>query len=289
VAHDQISPNTFSYRYDNESDQFPLSNFPTDAIPVDIIDIDDGWYMFDPSPVQTSPPASIMVKSLSEYFLDLPEHEAVLLQHWKFLTGDVFDFCSSISTLDNIILISGGGAIDDYASFGWVIGASDGSRLAQGFGSVFGYDPRSYRAEAHGAKAVALFLLHCFLYCDLTLPPGVFKFYCDNQGLLNKLTYMRSYRSAVYATCLHSEWDIVSSVHRLHYRFPALLEWLHVKGHQDDETPADFLELPGQLNVEADALATHALQELGSPKPYIPFDPSIEVLLTIDGLQYAEF
>jgi hypothetical protein len=191
--------------------------------------------------------------------------------------------CSGISTLDDIILVSDGGAIADYASFGWVIAASDGSRLAKGFGSVFGYDPRSYRAEAHGAKAAALFLFHCFLYCDLPLPPGTFKFYCDNQGLLNKLIYMRSYQSAIYATCLHSEWDIVSSVHRLHSRFPSLPELIHVKGHQDDDTPADFLELPGQLNVEADALATQALHGLGSPKPYIPFDPSTEVLLTIDG------
>jgi hypothetical protein len=162
------------------------------------------------------------------------------------------------------------------------VGTAD-TRLAKGFGNVFGHDPRSYRAEAHGAKAVTLFLLHCFRYCDLTLPPGLFKFYCDNQGLLNKLLYMRSYRSAVYATCLHSEWDIVSSVHRLHSCFPSLPELLHVKGHQDDNIPAAFLDLPGQLNVEADKLATHALQELGSPKPYIPFDPSTEVLLTIDG------
>jgi zinc-binding in reverse transcriptase/Endonuclease/Exonuclease/phosphatase family len=284
VAHDQTGPNTFSDQYDDESDQFPFSKiFPTDAIPVDITDIDDGWYMFDPSPVQTSLPDTPKILTLSEYFSTLPEHEALLLQQWEFTGGDAFDFCAGIHSLDDVILVSDGGAIEDYASFGWVIAKADGTRLAKGFGSVFGHDPRSYRAEAHGAKAVTLFLFHCFRYCDLTLPPGLFKFYCDNQGLLNKLLYMRSYQAAVYATCLHSEWDIVSSVHRLHSRFPLLPELLHVKGHQDDNIPAAFLDLPGQLNVEADKLATHALQELGSPKPYIPFDPSTEVLLSIDG------
>jgi hypothetical protein len=49
--------------------------------------------------------------------------------------------------------VSDGGAVHNCGSFGWVIGHKDGRRLAQGSGSVFGFDPRSYRAEGHGAKA----------------------------------------------------------------------------------------------------------------------------------------
>jgi hypothetical protein len=56
-----------------------------------------------------------------------------------------------------------------------------------------------------------------------------------------------------------------------------------VKGHQDDGVPVEFLELPSQLNVEADALATFALQEYGSIKPEVPFDPSVGVQLNING------
>jgi hypothetical protein len=55
----------------------------------------------------------------------------------------------------------------------------------------------------------------------------------------------------------------------------------HVKGHQDDSTPVEFLELPSQLNVEADALATMDLQEYGTIKSHVPFDPGAGIQLTI--------
>jgi hypothetical protein len=77
-----------------------------------------------------------------------------------------------------------GGAMDDYGSFGWVVSTKEGDRLATGSGSVFGSDPRSYRAEGHGAKAGTLFIIHCFRYCNVPIPPGQFTVYCDNQGLL---------------------------------------------------------------------------------------------------------
>jgi hypothetical protein len=128
--------------------------------------------------------------------------------------------------------------------------------LATGLGSVFGSNPRSYRAEGHSAKAGTLFIIHCFRYCNVPIPPGQFTFYCDNQGLLKKLTYIWSYSNAIHATVLHSEWDIVSSVHRLQQEFDPPPELQHVKGHQDNCTQIEFLELPSQLNVEADTLAT---------------------------------
>jgi hypothetical protein len=74
--------------------------------------------------------------------------------------------------------------MDDYGSFGWVVSTKEGNRLATGSGSVFGSDPRSYRAEGQGAKAGTLFIIHCFWYCNAPIPPGQFTFYCDNQGLL---------------------------------------------------------------------------------------------------------
>jgi hypothetical protein len=159
----------------------------------------------------------------------------------------------------------------------------DGQRLAQGSGSVFGFDPRSYRAEGHGAKASHLFLIHCFLYCEQPIPSGQFTFYCDNQGLLKKLMYLRSYKKAVYATCLHSEWDIISSVHRLQSRFESPPELLHVKGHQNDDSAVDDLDLSALLNIEADKLATQELQEYSSVKYIVPFDPSSEIQLNIQG------
>jgi hypothetical protein len=57
----------------------------------------------------------------------------------------------------------------------------------------------------------------------------------------------------------------------------------HVKGHQDAGTPIDFLDLPSQFNVEADTLATMELQEYGSIKEMVPFDPDSGIQLNING------
>jgi hypothetical protein len=130
------------------------------------------------------------IQSFSEYILSLPEHEAVLLQRFEIFSGFVFDLCSCLQEISQIIVVSDGGGVQQYGSFGWVIGHKDGRRLAQGSGSAFGFNPCSYQAEGYGAKASHLFLLHCFLYCERLIPSGQFTFYCDNQGLLKKLTYL---------------------------------------------------------------------------------------------------
>jgi hypothetical protein len=256
---------------------------PSDAIPVDISDIDDGWYMFDPMVPAPTLDQTVQFPSFREYLQELPDHQSLLLQRYEICCESIYDVCAKLQSLSGVILVSDGGALDDCGSYGWVISLSDGTRLARGSGSVFGYDPRSYRAEGHGAKAGTLFMIHCFKYCDLPIPAGQFRFYCDNEGLIKKLEYLRSYKNAIQATVLHSEWDIVSSVHRLQCSFPSPLEILHVKGHQDDDTPEIFLELPGQLNVEADRLATNELNEYSSCKPMVPFDPEAGVQLNIAG------
>ena len=245
-------------------------------------DIDDGWYMFDLTYI-LPPPIEDLVVNFREYLDALPDHEALLLKRLELLCGTVSDVCQKMKKMKDILLVSDGGAFAEYGSFGWVLCLKDGTRLAKGSGSVFGYDPKSYRAEGHGAKAGTLFMAHCFKYCHKKIPKGQFEFYCDNEGLLKKLEYIRSYKLAINATCLHSEWDIVSAVHRLHDLFSPPPDLIHVKGHQDDALSKDFLDLPSQLNVEADELATMELQEYGSIKSYVPFDPSTGALLTING------
>ena len=82
---------------------------------------------------------------------------------------------------------------------------------------------------------------------------------------------------------MHAEWDVVVSIHRIHQKFQIMPGILHVKGHQDRTNSFDGLDLPAQLNVEADRLATKALLTLGSIKNEVPFDPNTSVLLSIGG------
>jgi endonuclease/exonuclease/phosphatase family metal-dependent hydrolase len=280
VSHARLRSNVFS---ENRSTYQQLM-LPPDAIPVDVSDVDDGWYMFSAQAPIALIPDVVTFPSFQEFVLALPEHESLLLQRFEILCDDIFEVCSCMSTLSDLLLVSDGGAMDDYGSYGWIISTTDGTRLARGSGSTFGYDPRSYRAESQGAKAGTLFILRCFDYCNVPIPAGQFKFYCDNEGLLKKLTYLRSYTNAIHSTVLHSEWDLVSSVHRLHLKFQSPPLLIHVKGHQDDGTPFEFLELPSQLNVEADKLATVEMLEYGSVKPIVPFDPDVGTQLQIDGI-----
>ena len=287
----QHKDNTFSshrkirlqiYRFLSEDDEDSL---PDDAIPVDISDTSDGWRIstFCQEP-PTAFPEPQAVHTFSEYLTTLPSHEFLLLEHHEILCGDVFDASILLGHLDNVLLVSDGGALEKFGSYGWVLGLNDGTRIAQGSGSVYGYDPKSYRAEGYGAKAGTLFLLRLFQYCDCQLPKNeAFEFYCDNQGLLKKLEYLRSHDNAIYASCMHSEWDIVSTLHLLHNKFHILPSLTHVKGHQDSKRHSSHLELPAQMNVEADMLATLALQNWGSPKSIVPFDPLSVVMLSIKG------
>jgi hypothetical protein len=175
--------------------------------------------------------------------------------------------------LSDIILVSDGGAMDDYGSFGWVVSTKGGNQLAP--------VRVAFLAATQGLTGQRVTVLK-LARSSLSTAFGT-AIYCDNQGLLKKLTYLRSYNNAIHAIVLHSEWDIVSSVHRLQQDFDPPPELQHVKGHQDDGTQIEFLELPSQLNVEADTLATTALHEYGSIKPIVPFDPSSRAQLTING------
>lgn len=158
VSHKRISPRDFSMTRAS----YDKSTLPDDAVPVDISDIDEGWYMFTPLVPTGAIQDQIDCPSFSEYVQSLPDHESLLLQRVELCSESIFDVCKKLQALSEIILVSDGGAVDDYGSYGWVVGNLDGERIAKGSGSVFGNDPRSYRAEGHGAKAGMLFLIHCF-------------------------------------------------------------------------------------------------------------------------------
>jgi hypothetical protein len=186
VSHPRLGPNDFS----EQRTTYDIQNLPTDAIPVDVTDIDVGWYMFDTVASVSLELDLVAFPTFVEYLQSQPEYESLLLQRFEIFDEDIYAVCEQLRVLSEIILVSDGGAIDNYGSYGWVVSTKEGTKIAQGSGSVFGCDPRSYRAEGYGAKAGTLFLIHCFTYCNVSIPEGPFTFYCDNEGLLKKLQYM---------------------------------------------------------------------------------------------------
>ena len=257
---------------------------PNPIIPVDAFAITDGIRINRFLQEEINQEDMNSPNTFQEYIRTLPEHERLLLQHCDILTDDIHTMCAKIQHLNEVLIVSDGGAAEDFGSFGWVMGLWDGTRLAQGSGVVYGHDPKSYRAEAHGAKASSLFMLHALEYCKHLVQDHDrgFHYYCDNEGLLKKLEVFRKYNNAVTANCLKSEWDIVSSIHTTHTRFQWPPFLYHVKGHQDDHHDLEDLDLPTIMNIEADALATQALTN-GKSQPIIPFDPATGAMLSIDS------
>jgi hypothetical protein len=180
------------------------------------------------------------------------------------------------------MLVTDGGAAANMGTFGWIIGTNDGARLASGSGPVFGFDPRSYRAETYGCRAGMTFVQLTFLFCRLPMH-GSLSVRFDNQGLLKKQVSFRKFALAKYSAALHSEWDAIISVSNLMDRFPQLPVLQHVFGHQDDSLDYDDLPLDAQMNTQADTLATMELDEYSTVLPSVPFDPESKVMLSIDG------
>ena len=262
---------------------FPIikhQQLPPDAVPVEVAMTTDGWRI--PATVPPLIPSQTSFAATFADFLDQqPDYIAALLP--RFNCADIYQFCALSQDLSNLVIVSDGGAIPYQASFGWIISTQSGIHLASGQGPVFGYDPRSYRAEAYGCKAALTFVSLAHEFCD-SRPQGILQVYYDNLGLKKKLDYFNSYRLAIVKTVLDSEWDVLNGIHSLTKTFPALPVFTHVLGHQDDTIPYTQLPLVSQLNVQADKLAPAELHDFSSHVPKVPFDPTSCIMFHLNEI-----
>ncbi len=187
---------------------------PEDGIPVDCSETADGWRI--PGVLASVvPPILTKLAPTFDIFIDQqPEHIAALLPRIQWYCEDAYDFCGQASDLSKILLVTDGGAANQMGTFGWIIGTTSGTRLAAGSGPVFGYDPRSYRAETYGCRAGMTFVQLVFQFCRRPMS-GTLEVRFDNQGLLKKQQSFRKFALAKYSAALHSEWDAVISVYNL--------------------------------------------------------------------------
>jgi exonuclease III len=258
-------------------------DLPSDSTPIDCDITTDGWRIRSvkgQSIYDDSPPSS---PTFEEFLDTCRPHIRCQLLRFDLLGHTIEGMVSAIARARRYLLVTDGGAARKCGSYGWTLGLPDGHRLAKGSGSVFGYDPSSYRSEISGCRAGLLFILLAFEFCKQPLPTNLLEFYCDNLGFIQKIGKLREYPSAIDACCLDAEWDLFSSAHGLFQTFPVLPQVLHVKGHQDRERPYYELSLPAQMNVDSDKLATRELDEYGDIHPLVPFNPLTKVALHIEG------
>jgi hypothetical protein len=150
----------------------------------------------------------------------------------------------------------------------------------------------SYRAEAYGKIAWLIFLKHYATFFNVTIRCTI-KSYCDNKELVNQTRFSAD-PSNIWE-CMRADYDILNEIAfvqgQLRAMAPRMIQGQWVKGHQDATTPLNRLSLPALLNIEADKLATEALQAisitaLAKPLPTIPWTQCNTILL-VDGAPYT--
>ena len=207
----------------------------------------------------------------------------MLLQRVHFADQSPFDIYNQLSVAYDATLVSDGSANHFQGAAGWVI-AIGIVRVVSGQCPVPGFDPRSYRAKGYGMLCGLLFLKHLCLYCGHINSMPLQTVYCDNLGLITKVNKLLQFRLAPTQAALHSEYDVLATIHFLLQAFPQLPTISHVKGHQDDDTDYEDLSLPAQLNCDADVLATAELRDYPTTCTHVPLLPPAQTQLSIGGI-----
>jgi hypothetical protein len=75
------------------------------------------------------------------------------------------------------------------------------------------------------------------------------------------------------SSTLTADWDVLQEIrHSLNdLTFRPTIQ--HIKGHQDRNTPYEYLPLPAQLNVDADKVAGAFQDAFGCARPHVPLFP----------------
>jgi hypothetical protein len=165
--------------------------------------------------------------------------------------------------------VSDGTEDNSCMSFAWVLAGPDGRRLAQCASPAFGSQASSYRAEGYGVVSLVKFLSFLKRFC-LSGRSWRVKIGADNESFITKVNQAMAYETPFPNVTMDPDYDLIAEVVQTVRLSTLAVSFVHVLGHQDSRTDFDDLDLPSQLNVEADRLAGVFRQAHPSPNPYVP-------------------
>lgn len=125
------------------------------------------------------------------------------------------------------------------------------------------YDVNAYRSELQGIYTLLLAVLAIGEMHAITT--GCFTLYCDNE----KAIFLSSNSDEVLPTST-AHHDLIRSIRGVHRIIPFRVQFLHVRGHQDEVTGFWSLPRPSQLNILCDNMAKQYLLQLLIEKPPAP-------------------
>jgi hypothetical protein len=165
--------------------------------------------------------------------------------------------------------VSDGTEVHSCMAFAWVFAGPDGRRLAQCASPAFGSQASSYRAEGYGVVSLVKFLSFLKIFC-LSEQSWRIKIAADNQSFIGKVNQALAYDTPFPNVTMDPDYDLIAEVVHTVRQSNLDVTFVHVLGHQDAQKAFADLDLPSQLNVEADQLAGVFRQAHPTPRPCVP-------------------
>eukprot|EP00957_Ditylum_brightwellii_P151426 11532025-Ditylum_brightwellii.AAC.1 len=97
----------------------------------------------------------------------------------------------------------------------------------------------------------------------------------DNKGVVTRANNQIEYKYDFPYNTLEPDWDVIVQSAKYLQGIGFKLKIEHVKSHQDDKDDFEKLNLPAQLNVRADELATTYRKNIANLKHLYLSYPSI--------------
>ena len=258
-----------------------IATIPNTAIPTRV----GRNYSTRNKPNQIQQTAQPTPTTFQEYIDHLDPWEQNLAKH----TPDHEDHHLITSQLNNdskIIIVSDGGMADGYGSYGWTIAVNNTQILGRGEAQGHRDLMQSFRAEGYGMLAALRYLLHMCTF-EKTWPQTnkTIHTYSDNLGLIQRLGWHKKRITTTPKNVSAPDYDIeiaiINTMKQLADK-KIIINTMHVKGHQDKFTQYHQLPREAQLNVDADAEATAALNNHSKTERYNA-PPDAKTTLYIDG------
>jgi len=147
------------------------------------------------------------------------------------------------------------------SSVAWLI-AND-QPLWQGKGTVPGpvEDAHMGRSEAYGLLTAIRFLAHYIKHFPMIYHlTQMIIAYCDNSGTVSRIESLLKEKPRLTRSTLLDDYDVYAEIaHATRSIHPLHVQYLHIKGHQDQKTPVHKLTKQAQYNVNCDKQAANML------------------------------
>ena len=148
------------------TDCHKVSVLPPDAVPCDVKDRDNGWYILEHQPLTIPPTPQRSHYDLTSYINTQPEY---LSQYYEMIDPLIPDnqFYDLLGQNTTIAIATDGGAKPKQGSIGFVIARDhNGERFFESYGQPAGIEPQSFRSEICSLLAAIRFLQLLVKYND---------------------------------------------------------------------------------------------------------------------------